>query len=243
VEARLSVIVPCFNEEGTIFRLLVRVLEESLVESVIVIDDCSTDNSVAEILRVGDSRIKLLKNKTNQGKGAAISNGIQHATSELVIIQDADLEYNPSDYKNMVVAFDENGADVVYGSRFLTNGPRRAVYYWHRLGNGFLTHLSNAFTNLYLTDMETCYKMMRMDVAKSLDIKEKRFGLEPEITAKISAMRLKVYEVPIVYNSRTYDEGKKITWKDGFSAIRCIIKYNLPRIRKSTLSRYQEITR
>jgi glycosyltransferase involved in cell wall biosynthesis len=236
--ARLSVIVPCYNEEETIYTLLKKVLEQELVESVIVIDDYSSDDSIGQISRITDKRVKLLRHSANKGKGAAITSGIVFATSELVVIQDADLEYDPQDYKSMVIAFDEHGADVVYGSRFLTSGPRRAVYYWHRLGNGFLTHLSNAFTNLYLTDMETCYKMMRREVAQALDIKENRFGLEPEITAKISAMRLKVYEVPIGYNSRTYDEGKKITWKDGFSAIRCIIRYNLPKTRKGALNRY-----
>lgn len=235
---RLSVVVPCFNEEKTIYALLTKVLEQELVKEVIVIDDFSSDNSIDEILRIQDNRVQLIKHPTNKGKGAAITSGIVLVTSELVIIQDADLEYDPQDYRTMVVAFDEHGADVVYGSRFLTSGPRRAVYYWHRLGNGFLTHLSNAFTNLYLTDMETCYKMMRREVALALNIKENRFGLEPEITAKISAMRLKVYEVPIGYNSRTYNEGKKITWKDGFSAIRCIIKYNLPRSRRHTLQGY-----
>jgi glycosyltransferase involved in cell wall biosynthesis len=235
---RLSVVIPCFNEEKTIFTLLTKVLEQDLVENVVVIDDFSTDNSISEILRINDERIRIVRHSANRGKGAAITSGIVYATSELVIFQDADLEYNPKDYKIMVATFDEHGADVVYGSRFLTSGPRRAVYYWHRLGNGFLTHLSNAFTNLYLTDMETCYKMMRREVAQSLDIRESRFGLEPEITAKISAMRLKVYEVPIGYNSRTYEEGKKITWKDGFSAIRCIIKYSLPKTKKQTLRSY-----
>ena len=239
--ARLSVIVPCFNEEETIYTLLIKVLAQELVEKVVVIDDFSTDNSIDQILRITDKRVTLIRHSSNKGKGAAITSGIVFTTSELVIIQDADLEYDPQDYKSLVIAFDEHGADVVYGSRFLTSGPRRAVYYWHRLGNGFLTHLSNAFTNLYLTDMETCYKMMKREVALALNIKEKRFGLEPEITAKISAMRVKVYEVPIGYNSRTYDEGKKITWKDGLSAIRCIIKYNLPKMRRDTLKSYLNV--
>ena len=238
---RLSVVIPCFNEQETIHALLKKVLDEEMVKQVIVVDDFSSDESIIEIKRIDDERITLIRHLVNRGKGAAITTGFTHATSELVIIQDADLEYNPKDYKNLVAAFDENGADVVYGSRFLTSGPRRAVFYWHRLGNGFLTHLSNAFTNLYLTDMETCYKMMKREVALSLNIQEKRFGLEPEITAKISSMRLRVYEVPIRYDSRTYTEGKKITWKDGFSAIRCIVKYSLPKYKKSALKSYLEI--
>jgi glycosyltransferase involved in cell wall biosynthesis len=223
----LSVIVPCYNEERTINDILLRILSQPSVGEVIVIDDCSVDDSVKIIGLIRDPRITLIRNERNLGKGANVSIGISHCSLPFVVIQDADLEYSPEEYPRLLAPLIDGRADAVLGSRFLTFEARRALYYWHRLGNKFLTTLSNVFTNLDLTDMETCYKMMRRDFAIRLDIKEKRFGVEPEITAKLARMRARVYEVPISYHGRTYQEGKKITWKDGFRAIYCILKYNL----------------
>jgi glycosyltransferase involved in cell wall biosynthesis len=197
------------------------------VGEVIIVDDASTDNSLEKIRKFNDSRIKLLMHSKNLGKGKSVSDGLSAALLPFVIIQDADLEYDPSEYDLLLEPLLEGKADVVFGSRFLSGRSRRVLYYWHSLGNSFLTTLSNIFTNLNLTDMETCYKLMTKEVAKSLAIKEPRFGIEPEITAQIAAFRVRVYEVAISYYGRTYEEGKKITWKDGFSAIRCIFKYNL----------------
>ena len=239
----LSVVIPCFNEERTISELLSRVLKQSEVGEVVIVDDCSTDSSIEIIETFDDSRIKLFRNSVNLGKGASVSKGISNTSMEFVVIQDADLEYAPEEYCRLIVPLIRGIADVVYGSRFLTYEYRRALYYWHRLGNHFLTTLSNIFTNLDLTDMETCYKMMKSEYAKSLLITENRFGLEPEITARLAALGARVYEVPISYEGRTYDEGKKITWKDGCSAIRCIIKYNLPRQRKISVNHAAEIAK
>jgi len=226
-EACLSVVVPCFNEADTIRELLLKVLTQPLVGQVIVIDDGSSDNSVDIALTIQDSRLQIHKKIKNEGKGSAIKQGFALVSLPYVVIQDADLEYNPNEYQALIKPLLQGHADVVYGSRFLSSEARRAVYYWHRLGNNFLTTLSNMFTNIDLTDMETCYKMMKSSVAKELKLKEKRFGLEPEITARIAKMNLRIFEVPISYYGRTYEEGKKITWKDGFSAIRCIVQYNL----------------
>jgi glycosyltransferase involved in cell wall biosynthesis len=223
----LSVVIPCFNEERTIFALLSRVLAQQSVGQVIVIDDCSTDKSAEIIKQIKDSRIEYFLNTKNSGKGFSIAQGIKLCKLPFTVIQDADLEYSPEEYPRLLAPLLDGRADAVFGSRFLTYDSRRALYYWHRLGNDFLTTLSNIFTNLDLTDMETCYKFMRTEFAQKLDIQEKRFGLEPEITAKLAKMRARVYEVPISYQGRTYAEGKKITWKDGFRAIYCIIKYNL----------------
>jgi glycosyltransferase involved in cell wall biosynthesis len=223
----LSVIVPCYNEERTINRILSRILAQPSVGEVIIIDDFSADNSVQFIEAFEDSRIILIKNTKNLGKGACVSKGITTSTYPFVVIQDADLEYSPEEFPRLLAPLLDGRADAVLGSRFLTYEARRALYYWHRIGNKFLTTLSNIFTNLDLTDMETCYKMIRLDFAKKLDIRENRFGLEPEITAKLARMNARVYEVPISYQGRTYEEGKKITWKDGFRAIFCILKYNL----------------
>lgn len=228
--ALLSVVIPCFNEEGTVVEILNRVLDQEIVGEVILIDDCSTDSSLAAIATVTDSRLTVYSLSKNGGKGNAISVGISKATRPFLIIQDADLEYNPQDYSKLVYPLVDGLADVVYGSRFLTGGPRRALYFWHRVGNGVLTLLSNMVTNLDLTDMETCYKAMRTEIAQSLNLQEKRFGIEPEITAKLARKKVKIFEVPISYNGRTYDEGKKINYKDGFSALRCIVKYGLFRI-------------
>lgn len=223
----LTVVVPCYNEEKTIKQLITRVLEQDAVREVIIINDASTDNSRKLINELKDQRIVFLENSINLGKGASVKKGFQIATSEYVLIQDADLEYSPEEYPRLLNPLVSGYADVVFGSRFLTYDSRRALYFWHRVGNKFLTLISNMFTNIDLTDMETCYKVIRTDIAKQIDIKEKRFGLEPELTAKLAKMKVRIYEVGISYRGRTYLEGKKITWKDGISAIRCIIKYNI----------------
>ena len=224
---KLNVVVPCYNEEKTIKQLITRVLEQEVVREVIIINDASTDNSGQLIKQIEDKRVLYFENSKNLGKGASVKKGFTLATSEYVLIQDADLEYSPEEYPRLLKPLESGFADAVFGSRFLTFESRRALYFWHRVGNKFLTLLSNMFTNIDLTDMETCYKAIRTDFAKRIDIKEKRFGLEPELTAKLAKMDARIYEVAISYRGRTYLEGKKITWKDGFSAIRCIIKYNL----------------
>jgi glycosyltransferase involved in cell wall biosynthesis len=231
----LSVIIPCYNEERTIAELLSKVLVQSSVGEVIIIDDCSTDGSLEIIRSISDERIRIVVQDSNQGKGAAVSKGLKLASLEFSVIQDADLEYDPSEYSALLGPLLSHRADVVFGSRFANSGSRRALYYWHRLGNNLLTTLSNMATNIDLTDMETCYKVMRTKFSKELDIQENRFGIEPEITAKLAAMQLRIYEVPISYNGRTYEEGKKITWKDGFSAIRCILKYNSRKVKSKYL--------
>jgi glycosyltransferase involved in cell wall biosynthesis len=223
----LSVVIPCFNEAETIEILLKKVLQQNVVGQVILVDDGSKDASVKIASSVKDSRLQIHQKEKNEGKGSAIKYGFSLVKLPYVVIQDADLEYDPTEYEALLKPLLSGHADVVYGSRFLSSGARRAVYYWHRLGNKFLTSLSNMFTNIDLTDMETCYKMMKSEIAKDLQLKEKRFGLEPEITAKLSKLKIRIYEVPISYYGRTYAEGKKITWKDGFSAIRCIIRYNI----------------
>jgi glycosyltransferase involved in cell wall biosynthesis len=223
----LTVVVPCYNEENTIKQLITRVLEQEVVRELIVIDDASTDNSLKLIKEFRDKRLVYLENSVNLGKGASVKKGFEKATSEYILVQDADLEYSPEEYQRLLEPLESGYADVVFGSRFLTYGSRRALYFWHRVGNDFLTLLSNMFTNIDLTDMETCYKVMRTDIAKQIDIRENRFGLEPELTAKLAKMKLRIYEVGISYRGRTYLEGKKVTWKDGISAIRCIIKYNV----------------
>lgn len=226
---RLSIVIPCYNEEKTI-RTIVDAVRASPYASkeIIVVDDCSRDNTRAilksEIAPLVD---KILYHEVNQGKGAALRTGIQSATGDIVIIQDADLEYDPNEYSLLVEPIIQNKADVVFGSRFMGGRPHRVLYFWHRLGNGFLTFLSNMFTNIDLTDMETCYKVFRREIIQGITIEENRFGFEPEITAKIARTRCRIYEVGISYYGRTYEEGKKIGWKDGFRALYCIIKYNL----------------
>lgn len=238
-EGTLSVIIPCFNEEETILNLLNKVAEQKEVGEIIVIDDCSTDNSLLKISEFQDSRLRTIKQPVNMGKGKAVSKGFQSATKPYVVIQDADLEYDPNEYSDLLEPILSGRADVVFGSRFLSGRTRRVLYYWHSLGNKFLTTLSNIFTDLYLSDMETCYKVMTLPVAQSLKIKENRFGLEPEMTAQIAAMKVRVYEVSISYYGRTYDEGKKITWKDGFSALRCIVKYNSRKNKRRYFENYR----
>ena len=222
----LSVVIPCYNEEKTIHDLLSRVLLQPSVGEVIVIDDLSTDKSRAIVEKIQDTRVQLYSNAKNSGKGFSVEYGLKKCSLPYVIIQDADLEYSPEEYPRLLKPLLDGRADAVFGSRFLTYDARRALYYWHRLGNNVLTTLSNMFTNLDLTDMETCYKVIKLEYVKKIDLKERRFGIEPEITAKLARMNIRIYEVPISYQGRTYAEGKKITWKDGFRAIYCIFKYN-----------------
>ena len=224
----LSVIIPCFNEINTIEEVLEKVQDTSIKsKQIIIIDDFSTDGTREFLKSLKDESIKIVLQNTNKGKGASIREGIKHATGEISIIQDADLEYDPNEYERVINPILLNKADVVFGSRFQGAEPHRVVYFWHRIGNGFLTLLSNILTDINLTDMETCYKAFRTEILKSINIREKRFGFEPEITAKVARMKCRIYEVGISYFGRTYAEGKKIGWKDGVRAIWCILKYNL----------------
>jgi glycosyltransferase involved in cell wall biosynthesis len=220
------VIVPCYNEAATVKELLTRVLESPWVAEVVVVDDGSTDETLSVARSVADPRVRLLEQPHNMGKGAALRRGFQEATADFVIVQDADLEYDPADYGLLMEYLVAGKADVVYGSRFMTDRPHRVLYFWHSVGNKVLTTASNAFTNLNLTDMETCYKAFRREVIQSLDLKENRFGFEPEITAKVAKGGWRIYEVGISYDGRTYAEGKKIGWRDGIHAGRCIVRYS-----------------
>lgn len=225
---KLSVIIPCYNEKDTIEALLSSVKNTPYPnKEIIVVDDCSTDGTQELLKKFVDLADKILFHDYNQGKGAALRTGFKAATGDIVIIQDADLEYDPREYPKLLEPILAGKADVVYGSRFLGSGPHRVLYFWHRVGNDFLTLLSNMFTNLNLTDIETCYKVFRREVIASIEIEEDRFGFEPEITAKVAKTGCRLYEVGISYSGRTYKEGKKINWKDGIRAIYCIIKYNL----------------
>jgi glycosyltransferase involved in cell wall biosynthesis len=226
---KLSVIIPCYNELATIERILDAVRASPWPDKeVIVVDDCSRDGT--RDLLEGKLRTKvdrLVLHDRNQGKGAALRTGIAHATGDFVIIQDADLEYDPQQYPRILAPIAEGRADVVFGSRFMGAEPHRVLYFWHRMGNGLLTLLSNMFTNLNLTDMETCYKAFRREIIQKIKIEENRFGFEPEITAKVARMGVRIFEVGISYYGRTYAEGKKINYKDGLRAIYCVLKYNL----------------
>ena len=225
----LSVIIPCFNEKNTIKEIIFAVKNSSYKnQEIIIVDDFSNDGT-REILQneIAPLVNKIIYQTHNQGKGSALRTGIANATGDIIIIQDADLEYDPKEYLKIITPILENKADVVYGSRFISGESRRVLYFWHRVANFILTTLSNIFTNLNLSDMETCYKAFRSDIVKKINIEENRFGFEPEITAKIAKTKCRIYEVGISYNGRTYEEGKKITWKDGFRALYCIIKYNL----------------
>jgi glycosyltransferase involved in cell wall biosynthesis len=221
--------MPVYNEEATLHRIVERVLARPEVGELVMVDDCSVDGTWGRMQELAstDARIRVFRHGINQGKGAALRTGFGEVKSPIVIIQDADLEYDPDDYPTLLAPILAGVADVVYGSRFLGVNGRRVLYYWHALGNGFLTQLSNMFTNLNLSDIETCYKMFRREVLQNITVTENRFGFEPEITAKVSKLRIPIYEVAISYFGRTYDEGKKIGWKDGFRAIWCIFKYNL----------------
>ena len=223
----LSVVMPCYNEEATISEILTRVLNQDCVLEIIVIDDCSTDRTAQIIQEVQNPRIRYSRNSRNLGKGASVGKGFSLCEGEFALIQDADLEYSPEEYPRLLAPLLDGRADAVFGSRFLTYDARRVLYFWHRLGNTFLTQMSNAFTNLDLTDMETCYKVVRTEYLRKIEIREKRFGIEPEITAKLANLKIRIYEVPISYQGRTYEDGKKITWKDGFAAIACILKYTI----------------
>ncbi len=225
---KLSIIIPCFNEESTISKLLFAVKNSGIEDlEIIIVDDCSTDGTKRFLEKINDKNIKIVFHEKNKGKGAALRTGFKEAEGDICIIQDADLEYDPKEYKLIIEPILNNEADVVFGSRFQGGRPHRVVYFWHRVGNGFLTLLSNIFTDLNLSDMETCYKAFKTEIIKSIKIEENRFGFEPEITAKISKMNLRIYEIGISYYGRTYEEGKKIGWKDGIRAIYCILKYNL----------------
>ena len=224
----LSVIVPCFNEISTLEEVIENILKSPVnPKEIIIVDDFSTDGSREYLKILKNKKIRTIFHKKNLGKGAALASGINLAKGDIVIIQDADLEYDPNEYPIVLGPILSGKADVVYGSRFQGGQPHRVVYFWHRIGNGLLTIFSNLFTDLNLTDMETCYKAFRTEIIKKIKIEEKRFGFEPEITAKISKLNCRIYEVGISYYGRTYKEGKKIGWKDGIRAIYCIIKYNL----------------
>lgn len=226
---KLSIIIPCYNEKYTIHTIIDRVKKSPVTDKeIIVVDDYSTDGTTVLLKDELEKQVdRVMYHKKNQGKGAAIRTGIQAVTGDIVIIQDADLEYDPQEYPKIILPILQDKADVVFGSRFMGGKPHRVLYYWHSVGNGFLTLLSNMFTNLNLTDMECCYKAFRREIIQSIVIKENRFGFEPEVTAKMAKMNCRIFEVGISYSGRTYEEGKKINWKDGVRAIYCIIKYNL----------------
>ena len=227
---KVSIIIPCYNEKKTINELIDRVkMQTSFEKEIIVIDDFSTDGS-REILNdtIKEKVDKLLFNDSNKGKGFSIRRGISVSTGDIILIQDADLEYDPGEYKKLLNPILQGVADVVYGSRFIGSEEKRVLYFWHRVGNYFLTFLSNMLSNLNLSDMECCYKVFKKDILKKINLKENRFGFEPEVTAKIAKINgIRIYEMGVKYFGRTYYEGKKITWKDGFSAVRCILVYNL----------------
>lgn len=233
---KLSVIVPAYNEEKTIWKVLDKLKSVELIggfqKEIVIVNDCSSDNTEGVAKRFIEENpqmeISYYRHEYNQGKGAALHTGIRRAIGDYIIVQDADLEYDPQEFNILLKPVIEGYADVVYGSRFMGGRPHRILFFWHTIGNKFLTFLSNMFTNLNLTDMETCYKLFRADILKGLVLLENRFGFEPEVTAKISKVpKIRIYEVGVSYYGRTYDEGKKINWKDGFRALYCIVRYGL----------------
>ena len=229
IEPCLTAVMPVYNESATVAEVVKAVLAQRPVQQLVIVDDCSQDGTWDKLKSLAqiEPRVKLIRHEVNQGKGAALRSGIEHATSEIVIIQDADLEYDPAEYCRVIAPILSGKADVVYGSRFQGGSDaHRVLYYWHSVGNNFLTMCSNMATDLNLTDMETCYKTFRREVIQKISIKEDRFGFEPEITAKIAKAKVRIYEVGISYTGRTYAEGKKIGWRDGFHALWCIWKYN-----------------
>lgn len=234
--SKLSIVIPCYNEARTIHHILDKVnsvrLPEPIEKEIILVNDCSTDGTKEALEQYIATHphihYRLLNHEVNKGKGAALHTGISHATGDYVIIQDADLEYDPNEYNILIKPVIDGFADVVYGSRFIGGKPHRILFFWHTIGNRFLTSLSNMLNNLNLSDMETCYKLFRRDIIQGLTLKEKRFGFEPEVTAKVARIKgVRIYEVGISYYGRTYEEGKKINWKDGFRAIYCILRYGL----------------
>ena len=224
----LSIIIPCFNESKTILSLIDAVKKSPIKNrEIIIVDDGSQDGTRDILNQLNDPEVRIIFHSKNKGKGAALRTGFNEAKGDICIVQDADLEYDPQEFPLVIQPILDGKADVVFGSRFQSGRPHRVVYFWHRIGNGLLTLMSNLFTDLNLSDMETCYKAFRREVIQSVNIRENRFGFEPEVTAKISKMDIRIYEVGISYYGRTYDEGKKIGWKDGVRAIYCILKYNL----------------
>lgn len=237
IEKPLSVVIPAYNEEKTVAQVIDAVLAVPLVGEVIVVDDCSADRTSNIVQAIADSEpmVRLLRHETNQGKGAALRTGFQGATLPFVIVQDADLEYDPNEFPLVVTPLINGDCDVCYGSRYLRDNPRRVLRFWHTMGNRFLTTLSNMVTDLHVTDMETCYKAFRREVIQNIEIEENRFGFEPEVTAKIARRGLRVMEVAVSYYPRSFDEGKHIGWKDGVRAIYCIFKYGIWRRNKNVM--------